>query len=79
MNIIFYTKRGCPWCDEAREFLNHKGLPYEEREVLANKAFFDELVEKSGQSKTPTFDVDGEIVSDSSAKEFEEYLNQKLK
>ena len=65
MNIILYTKRGCPWCKGVLDLFAEKGVKYEEREVLSNKAFFDELVAKSGQTKTPTLDIDAEILADS--------------
>ena len=65
MAIILYTKRGCPWCKGVLDLFAEKHVPYEEREVLGNKAYFDELVAKSGQTKTPTLDIDGEIIADS--------------
>jgi len=65
MTIILYTKRGCPWCKDVLDLFAEKGVKYEEREVLGNKTYFDELVAKSGQTKTPTLDIDGEILADS--------------
>ena len=64
MSIILYTKRGCPWCKGVLDLFNEKGVVFEEREVLGNKAYFDEMTAKSGQSKAPTLDVDGEILAD---------------
>ena len=77
MNIIIYTKTGCPWCRDALAFLRENKITFEEREVLANPAFFDELKQKSGQSKTPTLDIDGEILADSDAAQIKEYLTKK--
>lgn len=77
MAIIIYTKTGCPWCAEALALLEKEGVPYEEREVLGNPAYFAELVEKSGQTKTPTVDADGHIIADSDAKEIQAFLAQK--
>ncbi len=68
MNIIFYTKEGCPWCDEVRELLQSKNVSFEERECRHDKKNFDELVQKSGQTLTPTLDVDGTIIADIDAK-----------
>jgi glutaredoxin len=65
MNIILYTKTGCPWCKGVLELFAEKGVKFEEREVTGNKAFYAELVAKSGQTKTPTMDLDGEITADS--------------
>jgi monothiol glutaredoxin len=64
MSIILYTKMGCPWCKGVLELFKEKAVKYEEREVLGNKAYFDEMVAKSGQSKAPTLDIDGDILAD---------------
>lgn len=77
MKIILYTKTGCPWCKGVLDLFAEKGVKYEEREVLGNKAYFDELVAKSGQNKTPTLDIDGEIIADSDREAVAAYLKGK--
>ncbi len=77
MKIILYTKRGCPWCKGVLDLFKEKGVAYEEREVLSNKAYFDELVAKSGQTKTPTLDIDGDIIADSDKDQVSVYLKGK--
>lgn len=77
MNIILYTKTGCPWCRDVLAFLREKKIAFEEREVLASKEYFDELVIKSGQSKTPTLDIDGHILADSDVGQVEAFLREK--
>lgn len=74
--MIIYTKTGCPWCLEALHFLRSHDVVFEEREVLGNKVYFDELVKKSGQTKTPTIDLDGEILADTDAEAIEVFLKQ---
>ena len=53
----------------SRVLTDHPGLPLRiltaGDEMLLHKAYFDELVAKSGQTKTPTLDIDGEILADS--------------
>ncbi|MBP6858657.1 MAG: glutaredoxin family protein [Candidatus Pacebacteria bacterium] len=65
MTIILYTKTSCPWCTGVLDLFAEKGVKFEEREVTRNKAYFDEMVAKSGQTKAPTLDIDGEIFADS--------------
>lgn len=77
MHIIIYTKTGCSWCYDALAFLQKNHIKFEEREVRSSQKYFDELVQKSGQEKTPTFDIDGEILPDSDAGQIEEYLKKK--
>ncbi len=75
--LMIYTKSGCPWCKDALVFLNEKNVPYEEREVLGNPEYFKELMRKSGQTKTPTLDLDGEILADTDAPALEVFLREK--
>ena len=77
MSIVIYTKTGCPWCRDALAFLRDNKIAFEEREVLKSPEFFEELQKKSGQSKTPTFDIDGDILPDSDAGQIKEYLTKK--
>ncbi len=77
MKLILYTKTGCPWCDAVRSFLNEKKISFEEREVLGNKTFFDEMIVKSGQSKAPTLDVDGAILADTDMEAVEKFLTKR--
>jgi glutaredoxin len=65
MNIILYTKTGCPWCKGVLDLFKEKSVKFEEREVTRNSVYFEELKVKSGQTKTPTMDLDGEITADS--------------
>lgn len=77
MKIILYTKTGCPWCKGVLDLFAEKGIQFEEREVLGNKVFYEELVKKSGQDKTPTLDIDGFILADSDKDQVSAYMKEK--
>ena len=77
MSLIIYTKTGCPWCIDALTFLKTAGVEYEEREVRSNPDFMKELEDKSGQTKAPTIDLDGEILADTDAQTIESFLKEK--
>lgn len=77
MSLIIYTKTGCPWCIEALQYLNEKGVTYEEREVRNSSKFMAELEQKSGQNKAPTIDLDGEILADTDAAAIDIFLKEK--
>jgi glutaredoxin 3 len=77
MSLIIYTKTGCPWCIEALTFLKENNVQFEEREVRNNPDFMNELEQKSGQSKAPTLDLDGEILADTDAQAIEVFLKEK--
>lgn len=74
MNIIVYTKTGCPWTHEVVDFLKARNLPFEERDIVKNPEYRKEVEAKSGQSKSPTLDIDGVIVPDAGVKEVTEAL-----
>ena len=69
MNIIVYTKTGCPWATEVMEYLKKNNLSFEERDIIKNPEYKKEVEEKSGQSKSPTLDIDGVIVPDAGVEE----------
>lgn len=73
-NIIVYVKTGCPWCIGVTDLLKEKGVVFEERNVTQNKAFMDEMVQKSGQTKAPTLDIDGHVLADSDKEQVAAYL-----
>ena len=77
MSMIVYVKTGCPWCGEVLDFLHEKKVIFEERNVTDNKAYYAEMVAKSGQTKAPTLDIDGHSLADSDKAQVEKYLQEK--
>jgi glutaredoxin 3 len=77
MDIIVYTKTGCPWCNGVIEYLDNAAIEYEEREVTANPKYMEEMKQKSGQDKAPTLDIDGHILADSDKDQVDAYLKEK--
>lgn len=71
MKIIVYTKTNCPWCIGVIDFLNENNIDFEERNVTENEEYRKEMESKSGQTKAPTLDIDGEITPDSDKEEVE--------
>ena len=62
--IRLFIKPQCGWCHEAKDWLDERDVRYETLDVLADAAARREMFELSGQSRTPTIDVDGEILAD---------------
>ena len=48
--LYTYTKIGYPWCIEAREILDHRGIVYDEKVVTADAAAAAEMQRLSGQN-----------------------------
>jgi len=74
---VLYTKIGCPWCIEAREVLDRRGIVYDEKVVTSDPAAAAEMQGLSGQTKAPVLDWSGEILADFGAAELEPFLTQR--
>jgi glutaredoxin len=73
---ILYTKRGCPWCDEAVEFLDSHGVEYRLKEVTGDVDAFREMERKSGQTRAPTLDWNGKVLADFGTDELVPFLRE---
>jgi glutaredoxin len=71
---ILYTKTGCPWCEEAVEFLDGHGVEYRLKDVTRDSVAFAEMQRISGQSSAPTLDWNGKILADFGADELAPFL-----
>ena len=63
-SMTVYIKSFCPWCKEALAWLDQHGYRYEVREVLEDPEAMARMREISGQSLTPTLEVDGKVLAD---------------
>jgi glutaredoxin 3 len=71
-----YVKDGCPWCDEAEEYLEEHGIAYDKIDVLDDPEAFAEMKRLSGQTSAPTMRLGDEILADFGADELEEFLRE---
>ena len=71
---ILYVKTGCGWCEEVMAYLDDHKMPYRKVVVSGNPTAFKEMVELSGQSRAPTMDWDGEVLSDFGVDELIDFL-----
>lgn len=72
-SIRLFIKPGCPWCDEAIDWLDSRRIDYETLDVNGDPAARAEMRELTGQTKAPSIDVDGEILADFGADELESW------
>jgi glutaredoxin 3 len=63
-SVRLFIKPYCGWCHRAERWLESHGIDYEEVDVMADEAAYDEMIRLSGQDLTPVLDVDGEILAD---------------
>ncbi|WP_313884859.1 glutaredoxin domain-containing protein [Desulfofundulus sp. TPOSR] len=60
-HVILYVSPHCDNCQKARQFLENRGINYEEKSIRDPGAR-GELRYKTGRIECPTIDVDGHIV-----------------
>jgi len=74
---FLYVKSGCPWCDEAEDYLRGHGIAYDKADVLADPAAFEEMKRLSGQTKAPVMRWGEEVVADFGADELDLFLRKR--
>lgn len=52
MTLIIYTKPGCPYCQQARDYYNAKGIPFTDYDAQTNLAHRAEMFSFSGGDPT---------------------------
>jgi glutaredoxin len=73
---ILYVKQGCPWCEQAIAFLDEHGVGYRLKEVRSDAGAMAEMQKKSGQTKAPTLDWNGQILADFGTDELVPFLRK---
>ena len=71
-----FVKEGCPWCIDALAFFKSKSIDLEIIDVRKDPSRMPELIEISGQSKTPTLQNEDFIVADFDLDEFEDAMSK---
>ena len=66
---------GCPWCEEAIEWLQQQGMEFRVTDVLRDTEAYQRLQAISGQSRTPTLELkDGDVLADFDVCQLEKFL-----
>ena len=76
-SVRLFIKPGCPWCDEAIDWLEARRISFDTLDVTGDRAARAEMLELTGQTKAPSIDVDGEILADFGADELEAWWRKK--
>jgi glutaredoxin 3 len=61
-NIKIFTTPTCHYCKMTKEFLDEKGIQYENIDVTTNETARNEMIKSSGQMGVPVVDIDGELI-----------------
>ena len=71
--VRLFVKPFCGWCHEAKDWLEERGIAYEELDVISSRAAFKEMVDLSGQTLAPVIEVDGEVLADFDTGQLEKF------
>lgn len=74
--VRLFIKPGCPWCDEALDWLSAQGIPHEMLDVTSDPAARREMFNLTGQTRAPSIDVDGHVLADFGADELEAWWKE---
>jgi len=72
--ITAYLKTSCGWSQGVRSIMRKYNLAYEDRDIINNPSFREEMIAKSGQRLSPCVEVDGYMLADVNGDEVEAYL-----
>ena len=72
-HVRLFIKPGCGWCHEAKDWLDERGVAYDELDVVSNRAAYQEMKELSGQTRAPVLEVDGEVLADFDTEQLEKF------
>ena len=75
-HVRLFIKPGCPWCDEAIDWLDARQIEYETLDVIRNAAARAEMLELTGQTRAPSVEWDGHVLADFGADELEVAVSQ---
>jgi glutaredoxin 3 len=80
--VVIYSKDPCPYCVRAKNFLNDKGVPYEEIDLTDKPAEIDRIKNETGWKTVPIILINGQLIggyTDLKALEEEGKLDSLLK
>jgi len=61
--LVIYTKPGCPYCQQARDYYNSKGIPFIDYDAQTDKARRAEMFKyTNGDPTVPAIVQDGKYV-----------------
>lgn len=63
-NVVIYSAPWCAFCKTEKQYLEHLGVAFKERDIEEDDGAMDELLAKVGgqASSVPVTDIDGVII-----------------
>lgn len=77
MEVTIYTTPTCRWSAEAKQWLKKHRVSFMEKDLEDSDNARDEILQKTSQICTPTFEIDGQILIGFDEKKLEELTKKK--
>jgi len=74
--IIVYSTPSCPYCHLVKDYLNKKGVEFEDKDVSVDREAAREMVEKSGQMGVPQIVIKDKVIVGFNRDAIDEELNK---
>ena len=71
--IRLFVKPYCGWCHDAKDWLDERGIRYQELDVITDSVARREMHDLSGQTLAPVIEVDGQILADFDTDQLEKF------
>ncbi len=75
--VIVYTTPTCPYCRAAKQYLQQRGIYFEDIDVSSDSQAAMEMVRRTGQQGVPVLDIGGRIVIGFNRPEIDRLLHLK--
>jgi alkyl hydroperoxide reductase subunit F len=62
MKVKVYSTTQCPYCHMAKDYLEAKGVEFEDVNVGEDREAVQEMIDRSGQMGVPVLDIGGDII-----------------
>ena len=76
MKARLFVKPYCGWGDRAVRWLDDHDIEFEQVDVIANDAAFEEMIRLSGQDLAPVLVVNGRVLADFGPEELPGFFKQ---
>ena len=74
MKVTVYSTPACPFCKQAKQFLDEHGVEYSDHDVSSEIEKQHEMYEKSDQMGVPVIIIDDQVVIGFDMKKLKELL-----
>ena len=62
MNVTIYSTPTCPYCHQAKQYLNSRQVPFTDRNVASDPQAAEEMVRHSGQRGVPVLVIGDTVI-----------------